>query len=319
MSNVYKKLEEQYLETILKREGQQYDKENGAIFSKQRYVFNIDKDGNEVSNFAIHQVILNILNEFKRVCDKNNIPWAIGFGGALGLVNYKGFIPWDDDSDVVINLDDLPRLVEALKKDLGPDYAFDCYETDHRYNVLNPTMKIRYKHSLIKEKNDVMLPNKCKNGSGIFIDVAAFSNVPDNVREHRKVRARALWFVPVYVFLDTFLRIPPFLGKKSIKKYEMKVNEKYRHTGCVSQSAIIAWQAIGKDKTKIIYPKEMIYPFVEREFEGQMFPFFHDVEGFLKFNYGEKALKKFIDGEWRETYPEDKRHPAHIKRLEIYK
>ena len=70
MSNVYKKLEEQYLETILKREGQQYDKENGAIFSKQRYVFNIDKDGNEVSNFAIHQVILNILNEFKRVCDK---------------------------------------------------------------------------------------------------------------------------------------------------------------------------------------------------------------------------------------------------------
>ena len=31
MSNVYKKLEEQYLETVLKREGQQYDKENGAI------------------------------------------------------------------------------------------------------------------------------------------------------------------------------------------------------------------------------------------------------------------------------------------------
>ena len=81
MSNVYKQLEEQYLETISKREGQQYDKEKGAIFSKDRIVFNVDSEGNEVSNFAIHQVILNILNEFKRVCEKNNIPWAIGFGG----------------------------------------------------------------------------------------------------------------------------------------------------------------------------------------------------------------------------------------------
>ena len=62
----------------------------------------------------------------------------------------------------------------------------------------------------------------------------------------------------------------------------------------------------------------MIYPFVEREFEGKMYPFFHDVEGFLIRNYGEKGLRRFENGEWIDPYPIEKRKIRHIKKISVY-
>lgn len=311
-------LRETYLENLIKRKGQQYDQENGAIYSEAEYEVGLDENGKPVSSHALHQVILMIIDEFKRVCDKHNIPFALGFGSALGMYNYKGFIPWDDDADLVVSVDDLPRLAKALEEDLSDDFTFESYESDKRYLVLNPSMKIRYKHSYIKEANSFFLPNRCKNGSGIFIDICAFSNVPGDLKTHTRLRRNALWTMPYYCFLDGVLRIHPYLTKKRLKRFEKKVNDKYRGSGYVSQSIIIAWQAFNKDKTKILYPYDMIYPFVEREFEGRMYPFFHDVEGFLRRNYGDIGLRRFEDGEWRETYPEEKRKIRHIKKISIY-
>lgn len=319
MNNVYKKYANEYRENLIKRKGQELDPTNGAIFSLEEFVIKKDEEGNELTSFTIHQILLMIIKEFKRVCEKNNIEYALGFGTALGAYNYKGFIPWDDDADIVINLDDLDRLVEALKNDLGEDFTFDCYETNHRYNVLNPTMKIRYKHSFIKESNSVMLPNRCKNGDGIFVDVCAFSNVPNNLKKHTRLRMHSFFRVPYYCVLDGLLRIHPYLTKKILKKFERKVHKKYENSGYVSQSIIIAWQALDKDKTKILYPKDIIYPFKEMEFEGEMYPVFNDVEAFLKRNYGENGLKKFKDGRWVEDYPKDKRNIRHFKDIDIYK
>ena len=51
----------------------------------------------------VHPLLLKIILELDRVCRKNNIPYALSFGSALGIVNYGGFIPWDDDMDVAID------------------------------------------------------------------------------------------------------------------------------------------------------------------------------------------------------------------------
>lgn len=45
------------------------------------------------------------MDEMNRVCRKNNIPYALHAGDALGVINYKGFIPWDDDIDLAIAKD----------------------------------------------------------------------------------------------------------------------------------------------------------------------------------------------------------------------
>ena len=125
--------------------------------------------------------------ELDRVLRKNNIPYAMSFGSALGMYNYKGFVPWDDDIDVAIMYEDLDRVIEAFNKDLSDEYTFDCYEVDKGYNVFLPTIKFRKKDSVVKEVNEYVIPNRSKRGRGLFIDIVALMELPKDKKEHRKL------------------------------------------------------------------------------------------------------------------------------------
>lgn len=50
----------------------------------------------------VKQVELEILKEFIRVCDELNLRWYAGYGTVLGAIRHGGFIPWDDDIDVLM-------------------------------------------------------------------------------------------------------------------------------------------------------------------------------------------------------------------------
>ena len=60
---------------------------------------------------------LRILMDFQKVCDMNNIRFYLAFGTCLGAIRHHGFIPWDDDIDLFMRIDDIekqsidPRLV----------------------------------------------------------------------------------------------------------------------------------------------------------------------------------------------------------------
>ena len=270
-----------------------------------------DIDGIEHTVDELHQLLLKLMDEFDRVCRKNNIPYALAFGSALGIHNYGGFIPWDDDVDIAIDYFDIPRLIKAMQKDLSDDYSFDCYETDKRYNVLIPTFKVRYKHSYIKETNCYTLPNRCHNGDGIFIDVVAFMGVPSDIKEHRKLLKYAKRRMSTYVFLDAFLHIHPYHMKKKLKEFERKVAEQYKDSPNISQTVIIPFQDWGEEKDRLSYPREVIYPFREYDVAGHKLYSFNNVEEFSRLCYGQKSLRYWKDDKWNEPYPIEKRNTKH--------
>ena len=261
----------------------------------------------------VHPILMKIMVEFDRICRKNNIPYALCFGSALGMYNYEGFIPWDDDMDIAIDYFDIPRLVDALKTDLSDEFSFDCYETNKRYNVLIPTFKVRYKNSYIKEKYYYSLPNRCRNGDGFFIDVVAFMGVPESKEEHLKLIKHSKRYMPMYVFFDAYLRIHPRLMKKHLKKFEREMAEKYKDSSMISQTVIIPFQDWGDEKENYAFPRDVIYPFREYEFEGHKFFSFNKLEEFCRLSYGDKSLKKEKDGHWYDPYPIDRRNSKHNK------
>ena len=70
------------------------------IVDTNKYSLGLDIDGKENTTEDLHPLLLKIVLELDRICRKYNIPYALSYGSALGLYNYGGFIPWDDDMDI---------------------------------------------------------------------------------------------------------------------------------------------------------------------------------------------------------------------------
>lgn len=71
----------------------------------------------------IQQILLGFLLEVDRICKKHNIKYFLGGGSLLGAVRHKGFIPWDDDADVMMLRKDYDRFLSVLPSEL-PNYLF---------------------------------------------------------------------------------------------------------------------------------------------------------------------------------------------------
>ncbi|NLB48879.1 MAG: hypothetical protein GX813_03470 [Erysipelotrichia bacterium] len=282
------------------------------IKKDRTYDIGVDIDGNKQTTADLHPVILSIVLEIDRVCRKNGVPYALGFGSALGLNNYGGIIPWDDDADIAIDYFDIPRLIAAFEKDLGENFTFDCYETDDRYNVLVPTMKVKRKDTYMKEKNWFTLPDRIRSCEGFFVDIVAFIGMI-NDKEHRKFLRRSKRRMLPYVIADAFFRIDPKRLKKKMKEEEKAAAIKYKDAPFVCQTPIIPWQPAAGN----LLAREIIFPFREYDFEGHKLYSFNDVELFCILHYGPRSVK-FYDGEkYIDLQPERLRKAGHMKQFSL--
>jgi len=70
---------------------------------------------------------LKILHAFKEVCDEHGLRWWAMFGSLLGAARHKGFIPWDDDIDVVMPPEDYLRFREVMSRQPPEGYYVECH------------------------------------------------------------------------------------------------------------------------------------------------------------------------------------------------
>ena len=84
------------------------------------------RDGYKVSREMkkIWAVELDLLNELNRVCNKHNIRCMAWAGTMLGAIRHKGFIPWDDDIDIMLFRDDYEKLCEIAPSEFTYPYFF---------------------------------------------------------------------------------------------------------------------------------------------------------------------------------------------------
>ena len=275
----------------------------------KRYVLGKDKNGQIHYIDEAQDVVLKIVLELDRILRKNNIPYALSFGSALGIYNYQGFIPWDDDADIVFNYEDLSRVIEALKKDLSPDFVFDCYEIDSRYNILQPTIKVKNRFGpTMVDFNYKLLPDRIHSSDGFFVDMVPLVGMP-NAKTHAKLIRRSRRRLVSYFVQDYFFRHDPLKLKAKMKADEKKYAELYKDAPFVCQTALLPFPSAKKN----LLPREIVYPFKEYDFMGHKLYSFNDIPGFSKIFFGKDSLKHFDGEKWVDNYPKKKRKADHVK------
>ena len=127
----------------------------------------------------IWAVLLDLLNEFSNVCKKYNIEWYADAGTILGAVRHGGFIPWDDDIDVMMSRKNYNKLCKIAEKEFHNPYFFQTEYSD--------VGSVRGHAQLRNSLTTGILANeeslKLQINQGIFLDIFPIDNLPDNLHE----------------------------------------------------------------------------------------------------------------------------------------
>ena len=136
----------------------------------------------EINLEKLRNVQLEILDHFKDFCDKNNLRFYLSCGTTLGAARHSGFIPWDDDIDVMMHREDYDKLLKLYKS--SSEYFLQTPETDKNYHLhfakmmKEGTAFVEYTTQHIDKKND------------IFIDIFPIDKVPSS-----KFKFRFYYFI----------------------------------------------------------------------------------------------------------------------------
>lgn len=239
----------------------------------------------EMSLKEIKKTEFAILKHFQKFCYDNNIKFYLSNGTLLGAIKYNGFIPWDDDIDVLVPRKDYDRLIAIY---------MDCDE----YKLFSLEREPMYKFPFAKlcDMSTVKIEENIDNGvtMGLEIDIFPIDSCSKHVfRLHSSKRLRLYqigcmlskfisskgkaFYKRIIINCCRILGFKYFCNRliKAVER-EASLGEDYR--GC------LVWPVYGERE---IMPAEVFSDTVEVEFEGEQFPAPIGYDTYLRSLYGD--------------------------------
>ena len=239
----------------------------------------------------IKNIELEILKYTTNFCEKNNLKYILGYGTLLGAVRHKGFIPWDDDIDILMPRKDYDKLCKIWGKS-NRYKLLDC-RNDKEY--IYPFVKIIDSYTRLKEYDTLVQTNL-----GIYIDIFPYDGVPEDESRRRKLlkkcanlekmRMHSMMSVEKIMHSDPKKNI----GRKMLWKVLNRIGPA-RLSRIIEKT--IAKYSVSNSKWQgclcTRFPEREIMSYkvwkgtTELEFEGQEFKVPLNYDEMLKINYGD--------------------------------
>jgi len=119
-------------------------------------------------------IMLDMLVEFDAICQKHNLKYWLDSGTLLGAVRHKGFIPWDDDIDLSMPIEDYNRFQEIAKEGLSENIFFQTKESDPNFKA--DYIKLRSTQATIVEFHEK--GKEVEYHQGVFVDIFPMLTLP---------------------------------------------------------------------------------------------------------------------------------------------
>ncbi len=142
----------------------------------------IDLDG-------LKKIELSILKNFHSFCEKNGLCYMLAYGTLLGAVRHKGFIPWDDDIDVMMPRPDYEKFIDLTSDGFSEHLLTLSHRNDKYYAY--PFAKVIDTRTVLTES---LISSK--DQLGVYIDIFPIDGLPekeDPVYENYCRRAENNW------------------------------------------------------------------------------------------------------------------------------
>ena len=251
----------------------------------------------------IKRIELDILSTFDRICRENDLEYFLFYGTLLGAIRHKGFIPWDDDIDVVMPRESYERFYQGVQQGWldGTPYALD-YFRDGKSS--EPMIK------MIDTRTQLSEPYLLDSiTTGLWVDIFPLDEEPQNMDLESKkidflITLRDLIVSDPDKGTTEFVKrakqlLHPLVRHMDVSKVAGKADEVART--CKKRPNGGYWDGLAFwGRKKNVYGKGLLQP-MEVPFEDRSFIAPKGYETILNTGYGN----------WRELPPENER-PIHM-------
>jgi len=217
------------------------------------------------------QIMLEILINVDKICKEHNLTYWLDSGTLLGAIRHKGFIPWDDDLDIVMSLEDYNKFIKIAPKYLNKNYFLQNSKIEKRFPY--DFTKIRSSEGIIIEKHEAN--KKVAYNQGIFIDILPVITISSFKLEK---------YLHNILILSVKLFSYKYLNMRYIREILIKVHDSL-HKGWSKKNLKVVRS--GRFPSNFLYiDKESIFPLKEVEFENMNFFAPANYDLYLKTLYG---------------------------------
>ena len=264
---------------------------------------------NDYGNLELHKVLLSAMKDIDKICRENGLRYYLYAGTLLGAVNHKGFIPWDDDVDIVMFPEDFNTLVQELKCRYSDRYQVCTFEnTPDWFSKMN---KVFIRGTQVHS-------NHGTDAHPVSVDLCVLHSVPDK-NWQRQLQRREIELINLVLSTQSGAVVPSSWRTKWTLGNLAKIKREFwgrRLDAVMSRYDSRPTEYVGimcNTLTRNPYTGRSGYEtdFTRRawhevctdiEFEGRMFMTFSNIEDYLDYQFSPK---------WREPYPEEKRVTKH--------
>lgn len=188
------------------------------IAIKTGYLKELPKEQSE----AQKKLLLEMYKDISNLCDEHGLVYMMGGGTCLGTVRHQGYIPWDDDLDIMLPRDSYEKLIVLLSNSLlGDKYEYDTPNKEK--DCKNTFLKIYRKGTYDVEITSENAPGP----KGIFIDVFPMDYAPANTFK-RKAKALFSDFLQAVCSCVLYVEYPSELYKEFMLQTD-EGRKRYKH------------------------------------------------------------------------------------------